>query len=139
MCCLPYIRRSAGPALRWIKARWHRALHVSPDGEATQVPWSAASLVLVGGQPARLVILARLIVVALRRRHIAAVVVILLSLPVGIGVVNAPAAWRRIARLVGRAVGRIDIAVIGACLWRSLLRLRREHNGIAGGVVLLVI
>ena len=86
-----------------------------------------------------LIIRARLVVIALRRRGIAAVVIILLlRLRIGLRIIDAPAARRRIARPVGTAVGRIDIAIVGASLRRHP-RLRRELDGIAGSVGLLFV
>src|SRR6266404_4282611 len=95
--------------------KWPTTDKVSTFGRA--ICWLGRELrpagsVLVAEQPARLISLPRLIVVALRRRRIAPVVVILRLLLIGLGVVDA-AAWCRIARLVRRTVGRIDVAVIG--------------------------
>src|ERR1700730_8010395 len=78
--------------------------------------------ILIGEQPARLVIGLRLRpVIALRRRRIAAVGVILLLLAVDLGVVDAAAGRSRVARLVRTAVGRIDIAVVLANLRQDAL------------------
>src|SRR5206468_806057 len=112
--------------------------------------WACSCLELVtcAGEPVQLVlivlparlILRPLLVVALRRRGVVAgIAVILLLLLIGLGVVDAAAARRRRIKLrVGRAVGRIDVAVIGA-LQRHLALLRRDHDGFAGGAVLLLV
>src|SRR5260370_39443276 len=90
----------------------------------------------VGEQPAWLIIRPRLVIIALRRRRIAAIdVILLLRLRIGLRVIDAAAAGRRrIACLVGAAVGRIDVAVIGAGLRHRLLLLRRQHPTIARGI-----
>src|SRR5207249_7886291 len=78
-----------------------------------------------------------------RRRRVAAVAVILLLLLlllIGLGVVDT-AARRGIARFVRRAIGGIDVAIVSPSLrlrHHALLR-RRDHDGIAGGVVLLLL
>src|SRR6476660_6508364 len=92
------------------------------------------TLILVGEEVARLVIGPRLVI--LRRRSIAtvAIVVILLPLlPIGIGVVDAAAARRGIALFVRAAIGRVDIAAIGAGFRRRCgrLLLRGQDHGIA--------
>src|SRR5439155_6919497 len=96
-------------------------------------------LILIGKQPARLIRLPRLVVIALRRRRIAAVAVRLrLLLLIGLGVVDA-AARCGIARFVRRTIGGVYIAIVSPslCLRHHALLRRRDHDGIAGGVVLL--
>src|SRR6185503_186574 len=72
---------------------------------------------------------------------VAIVLLWLLRLLIGLGVITAAARRGGIARVVLRTIGGIDIAVVGSCLRlrHHALLLRRDHDGIAGGSVLLFI
>src|SRR5712675_2123632 len=95
---------------------------LSPAGRGEERHRASTYASVLREQSARLIGPRRIDLRSVNLRRIAPVVVILLALRI---VHAAIAGWRRIAGLVRRAVGRIDIAVIGLRLRRDLTLLRR--------------
>src|SRR5690349_9811785 len=157
------IEGSAWPAQQNSRRRWDAA---------SWYPVHVTRMLILIGAAGLIILLPRLVVVALRglnvarrRRHIAGLPVLRLRLRGRLRVVKAATGpRRRVDLLVGAAIGRIDVTVIGPLLagvvrllvWIIGLRgligllarvggalawidLRRDHRGLAGGNLLLVI